>query len=127
MVNFSVPALQMGQQAGHRVNGWELTRRGLPQAALPAAAAPRWAGGVPSLLPASLPSQAWGRPLYIHKGSGDTKGHSRQEPVNVSCQKQIAVFPAGLAKPSFWRSATGELGLVPWGCRGAILPSRAGG
>lgn len=46
------------------------------------------------------------------------RGHSRQEPVNVSCQKQIAVFPAGPAKPSFWRSEKGELGSWGW-CPGA--------
>lgn len=27
---------------------------------------------------------------------GTQRGHSRQKPVNVSCQEQIAVFPAGL-------------------------------
>lgn len=41
---------------------------------------------------------------------GTQRGQSRQKPVNVSCQKQIVVFPAGLAKPSFWGEREGELG-----------------
>lgn len=57
------------------------------------------------------------------------RGHGRQEPVNVSCQKQIAVFPTGLAKPFFWRSEKGEwgAGVGAQGLQRHSPPPRTGG
>lgn len=48
-------------------------------------------GWVPGLL-SVFPHLSQGRPLYTHSSSGTQRGHSRQKPVSMSCQEQIAVF-----------------------------------
>lgn len=80
-----------GQWLGSR------TSPGLPQAVLPLLLQlhKQWMGA-PGLLSVPPPTRAEGWPLYAHTALRTQRGHGRQKPINMSCQKQIAVFPEGL-------------------------------
>lgn len=93
----SVPIIQMGPQDGRRVNGGDLDEAGATTGCLThTCSSTRGGWRFPASCQRLHPLGPGGSPYMPTTALGTQRGHSRQKSVNVLCQKQIVVFPAGL-------------------------------